>query len=433
MRNISLDLQASHKMLMLFEGATINAESVLDLIPGIFLIINESHEVVRANKAFLEILGINADQAFRLPLSKLFAEDSWRIFDGNMSQIVGPAAKETVIAFDVSLLFSKGDKRARPFHWVLTRLDIQNAGEGQIVSVFGQDMSEMKYVMDKSEALKNALEELGVVVENLRQAQDELVRSEKLAALGSMVAGISHELNTPIGNSLMMASHLIKTGKSMGEALKSGLRRSMLDEFLADNGAAGEVLVRNLTTAAELVSSFKQLAADQTTEQRQNFKLSESVAEVLTMLGASLRKAGCRVEQRIPDEIVLNSFPSAVGQVLTHLINNALQHAFVGRESGVIRIDAMPSDPRQEVRVPGQEGVVITLSDNGKGIPVDVLPLIFDPFFTTNRGAGRSGLGLNIAHNIVSGVLGGRISAESTLGFGTTFTMVIAVVAPARK
>jgi len=420
-------------MLMLLEDASANTESVLDLIPGIFLIVNESHEVLRANGAFCELIDSQPEHAFRFQLSSLFSAANWALFAASMGQIIQPDVDGNVIAFDVELTLAKEGEKARPFHWVLTRLDMRNTGEGRIVSVFGQDMSAMKYVVDQSIALQRALSDLGAVLENLRNTQNDLVRSEKLAALGSMVAGIAHELNTPIGNSLMMATHLVKTGKQMEESAKAGLRRSMLDEFIADSGAVGEVLVRNLNKAAELVSSFKQLAVAQTAEQRRSFHLWETVTEVVAMLGGALEQSHCTVSQAIPAGITLDSYPGALGQVLSILLNNAILHAFVGRDAGHIHIDVAPSDPRQEPRVAGEESVVLTISDDGKGIPVDVLPLIFDPFFTTNRGAGRSGLGLNIAHNIVSAVLGGRINVESTLGFGTRFTLVIALAAPRRE
>jgi PAS domain S-box-containing protein len=275
---------------------------------------------------------------------------------------------------------------------------------------------------DRAEALQQALKDLGSVIENLHQTQDELVRSEKLAALGSMVAGVAHELNTPIGNSLMVASHLVETSKRMKESLKTGLKKSMLDEFLGDTDTAGDVLVRNLSKAAELVSSFKQVAVDQTSSQRRSFNLAEMVAEVVTSLGPTIKKTPYIVEQSISTNILMESFPGPLGQVVTNLINNSIIHAFDGLKTGRIRIEAeKPTDGEQ---------VVLKISDDGKGIPASVLPRIFDPFFTTRLGQGGSGLGLNIVHNIVFGILGGRISPESKPGEGSCFTLVLPLTAP---
>jgi signal transduction histidine kinase len=237
-----------------------------------------------------------------------------------------------------------------------------------------------------------------------------------------MVAGIAHELNTPIGNSLMVATHLVSTSKKMGEVLKTGLKRSVLDEFLTNTDSAGDVLVRNLNKAAELVSSFKQVAVDQTSSQRRSFKLAEMVAEVVTTLGPTIRKTPYVIEQDIPDDIAMESFPGPLGQVMTNLINNSITHGFDGCPAGRIRIEAE--------KVQSGDSVILKVSDNGKGIPPDVLPRIFDPFFTTKLGQGGSGLGLNIVHNMVFSILGGRISAASVPGKGTCFTITLATTAP---
>jgi signal transduction histidine kinase len=278
---------------------------------------------------------------------------------------------------------------------------------------------------ERTVALQHALADLGKVIENLEQAQDELIRSEKLASLGAMVAGVAHELNTPIGNGLMVASHLVECNKNLSEAMKSGLKRSALDEFLAGSQSAGDLLVRNLTKAAELVASFKQVAVDQTSSQRRHFDLAEMVEEVVTTLGPTIRKTPYAVNTRIAKGIVLDSYPGPLGQVLTNLINNAILHGFDGCASGQISIEAdAPGDA---------ERVVLKITDNGRGIAPDVLPRIFDPFFTTKLGQGGSGLGLNIAHNMVSGILDGRISADSVQGKGTCFTLALALTAPDRR
>jgi signal transduction histidine kinase len=277
-------------------------------------------------------------------------------------------------------------------------------------------------VADRTEALQQALAELGTVIHNLEETQEELVRSEKLAGLGAMVAGIAHELNTPIGNSLMVASHLTTAGKKMSDALKSGLKRSVLDEFLEATESSSDLLVRNLTKAAELVSSFKQVAVDQTSSQRRSFNLAEMVAEVVTTLGPTIRKTPFVVELNIPDDIVMESFPGPLGQVMTNLINNGIIHGFDGRTAGRILIEAEKGA--------NNETVVLKVSDNGNGIPAAILPRVFDPFFTTKLGHGGSGLGLNIVHNMVFSILGGRISVESVVGQGTCFTMTLATVSP---
>jgi signal transduction histidine kinase len=208
----------------------------------------------------------------------------------------------------------------------------------------------------------------------------------------------------------------------MKESLKAGLKKSMLDEFLADTDTAGDVLVRNLGKAAELVSSFKQVAVDQTSSQRRSFKLAEMIGEVVTSLGPTIKATPYVVKLDITADILMESFPGPLGQVITNLINNGIIHGFDGRPSGQIRITAEKSQASDQV--------VLKITDNGKGIPADVLPRIFDPFFTTRLGQGGSGLGLNIVHNIVFSVLGGRIIAESTPGEGSCFTLTLPLTAP---
>jgi signal transduction histidine kinase len=220
----------------------------------------------------------------------------------------------------------------------------------------------------------------------------------------------------------MVASHLATTGKKMAIALKSGLKRSVLDEFMETTESSGDLLVRNLTKAAELVSSFKQVAVDQTSSQRRSFNLAEMVTEVVTTMGPTIRKTPFVVELNIPDDIVMESFPGPLGQVMTNLINNGIIHGFDGRTEGRILIEAEKGA--------NNETVVLKVTDNGNGIPAAILPRVFDPFFTTKLGHGGSGLGLNIVHNMVFSILGGRISVDSVVGQGTCFTLSLATVSP---
>jgi len=278
-------------------------------------------------------------------------------------------------------------------------------------------------VVERTEELQMANQELETTLNALNQAHEELVNNEKLAALGELVAGISHELNTPIGNSLMVASALDDqtAALTVGYRDNGGIKRSALESYLADVGRASDILVRNLHRAADLVNSFKQVAIDQTSSQRRTFSLAEVVSEILLTLWPMIRKSPFSVEQSIPTDLVFDSYPGPLGQVLTNLINNALLHGFEGKNRGTIVIAAREND----------DGLIeLTVSDDGVGIPSSHLNRIFDPFFTTKLGAGGSGLGLNITHNIVTGVLGGRVRVQSAVGVGTTFTLILPKVAP---
>lgn len=263
--------------------------------------------------------------------------------------------------------------------------------------------------------------ELSDALAQLTEAQAELVQKEKLSALGALVAGIAHELNTPIGNSLTVASTLESDANAFAAILETGLTRSRLNAFINDSREGAEILVRCLRQAAKLVASFKQVAVDQSSVNRRTFALDEMVAELLITLGPSFRNSAHSVTSTIPTGITLDSYPGPLGQILTNLINNAAIHAFEQEQKGTIEIVAERVD----------EKVVVTVIDNGMGIPDAHISRIFDPFFTTKLGQGGSGLGLNIVYNLVRDVLGGIIRVESVLGQGTRFVLTLPLIAPA--
>ncbi|MFZ6771875.1 ATP-binding protein [Undibacterium sp. SXout7W] len=271
-------------------------------------------------------------------------------------------------------------------------------------------------VSERTKALEVANSELTVVLENLQRAQRELLRTEKMAALGSLVAGIAHELNTPIGNSVTIASTLQQHTDELMKTFAQGLRRSTLEEYLTSAKMGTDILMRNLSKASELVISFKQVAVDRTSANRRVFDLDEMLTEVVVTLGPMIRKTRHEVNCSIPPKIRMDSYPGSLGQVLTNLINNAFIHAFDGDVRGLVTIQA---------RLLNDDMVELVIKDNGKGIPSDNLGRVFDPFFTTRLGQGGSGLGLNIVYNLVTGVLGGNIIVESEFGQGTTFKITL--------
>ncbi|GIZ52398.1 PAS domain S-box protein [Noviherbaspirillum aridicola] len=279
-------------------------------------------------------------------------------------------------------------------------------------------------VVARTEELQQANRELAATLETLHMAQEELVRSEKLAALGSLVAGIAHELNTPIGNSLMVASTLADQARALSASYDANsLKRSSLEAYIGDARTAGEILLRNLQRAADLVAGFKQVAVDQTSSQRRKFLVAELVSEIMLTLWPTLKKTNVAVRHEIPASLQMDSYPGPLGQVLTNLVNNALLHAFGDRASGAVLISATAENGWVE----------LVVRDDGAGIPAANLNRIFDPFFTTRLGAGGSGLGLHITHNIVTGVLGGRIRVQSEPGNGSAFILSLPMLAPMRK
>jgi ligand-binding sensor domain-containing protein/signal transduction histidine kinase len=249
----------------------------------------------------------------------------------------------------------------------------------------------------------------------LKDTQQQLVEREKLAALGALVAGVAHELNTPIGNSLVIASTMEdKTEDMERKSANETLRRSDLRHFIEASKEACALLMRSLRNAAELVNSFKQVAVDQASANRRPFNLQQASQEIVLTMMNQIRKAGHHMELEIPDDIVMDSFPGPYGQVIINLINNAMLHGFEGRTGGLMRLSA--------ARMPG-ERVRITFQDDGCGIDNANQARIFDPFFTTKLGQGGNGLGLSVTYNIVTSLLGGHIRVDSAVGIGTVFTI----------
>ncbi|WP_452031312.1 sensor histidine kinase [Azospirillum palustre] len=274
------------------------------------------------------------------------------------------------------------------------------------------------------EIVTRRTEELSAALETLKRAQDELIRSEKLAALGGMVAAIAHEINTPIGNGLTVATTLSEKITEFQAILEGKeLRRSVIRDYSGSFGTASQLLVGNLLRASELIGRFKRVAVDQTGELRRRFELDVVCGEVVAMLRPTYRHSSVSLDLKLPAGVVLDSFPGALGQVLTNLITNAMIHAFADATvPGTIAIAAVLEEDGRHV--------TLTVADDGAGIAAAVLPRIFDPFFTTKLGSGGSGLGLHIVYAIVMRVLGGVVAVESRIGQGTRFSMVLPLVAP---
>lgn len=295
---------------------------------------------------------------------------------------------------------------------------------------FVRDISEQKRAAAELERYREHLEELvdertralQQANAELRQAMTQLVQSEKLAALGNLVAGVAHELNTPLGNARVVASALGDQVREFAVVLGSGaLRRSQLSEFLQRACEAVDLLERNSVRAADLIGHFKQVAVDQTSMRRRRFDLAQTVEEVLITLRPTFKRTEHRVEVTIPPELELDSYPGALEQVIANLVGNSLEHGFPGLACGRIRISAEPIDPAR---------LRLSYADDGVGIAEELIDRIFEPFFTTRLGQGGSGLGLYIVYSLVTGALGGTIDVASRPGQGVCFTLTLPRTCP---
>ena len=232
------------------------------------------------------------------------------------------------------------------------------------------------------------------------------------------MAAAATEIYTPVGVGVTGASTLAEETARLKSLFQTGaMKRSDLEAYVGTAATISRLLLGNMERAATLIQSFKDVAVDQTSEERRTFRLKAYIDEVLSNLGPMLRRAEHRISVDCDDELEVDTYPGALSQILTNFVMNALLHAFSDDMRGemLIVVRGVYADGRET------DQVELRFSDNGRGIAQENLSKIFDPFFTTMRGRGGSGLGLNIIHSLVTGPLQGQIAVESQVGVGTTF------------
>ena len=281
------------------------------------------------------------------------------------------------------------------------------------------------HIRDLNETLEKRVAqrtlELEAATDRLQRAQEELARSETKAALSTMIASVSHELSTPLGNGLMTASTLLDQGNAFQKMLDSNqIKRSELLAFVDTVRQGNDLLLRNLHRATDLLGNFRQVASDHASEQRRVFDLSDTVGEIVNTLAPSLKRHPHKMVLTIAAGIQMDSLPGALGQVVINLINNAYLHAFEGRNDGLLTINATRSE----------DALVLQFIDNGVGMSPENLERLFEPFFSTKKGRGGTGLGMSIVENLVRKTLGGTLTVQSELGVGTCFEVCMPLVAP---
>lgn len=264
-----------------------------------------------------------------------------------------------------------------------------------------------KALEQRSHALAGANQELRQSMETLQALQDELVRAEKLSSLGLMVAGVAHELNTPLGSATVALSVLEQRTEQLRSQMAIGLKKSDLERFVADGQDGVKLATAAIERAAGLVKQFKQLAVDRTTMEARIFDLAEVVRNAHPLLRRWDDKRLVRLALKLPENLPMDSYPGPLGQVVGNLVDNALMHAFPAGRQGVLRVSATAW---------GESEARIIVEDDGEGIPAEILPRIYDPFFTTRRHEGGTGLGLHLVHQLVTTLLQGRIEIQSATG-----------------
>ncbi|MFY7866085.1 ATP-binding protein [Roseateles sp.] len=393
------------------------------------------------NRAALEVFGFNrpeqllglapADLApIRQPdgrvSAELLAQHSTAALGGERCvfemQFLRERAEQGRLLWEAELhldLFESGPKTLLQFSLIDVSARVQAQRE---LEELNQQLESR--VVRRTEALSAANSQLSSALDALQKAKDELVRSERLASLGALVAGVAHELNTPIGNSLVVASTLQEHSSGLQRDMDSGqMRRSTLNSYLELAQESSGLLMRNLQRAAELVSRFKQVAGEQSGWQRQRFDLAQLVLQISDGLRPQFLATSNQLLSEVPDGIEMDSRPVALEQVLTQLVLNTLVHAHQGGRAGHTWIEA-------HLKAGDQTTLQLCVRDDGCGIAPDTLPRIFDPFFTTRMGSGGNGLGLHTVFSLVNKALGGRITVESHLGQGTSFMLELPCIAP---
>lgn len=372
-----------------------------------------------------------------------------RMFGYSREELIGHTSRELGVWADaghrermVAQLRAEGFVREAPTRFATRTGDIREAlWSGEVIRLGDEDVmlslifdiTERRHAEEQLRQYREHLEELVAerttelqrANEELRQAMAQLVQAEKLAALGNLVAGVAHELSTPLGNTRVVASLLGEQLSEFAGAVEAGaLRRSQVEAFLGRSREAVDLLERNSARAADLIGHFKQVAVDQSSARRRCFDLRQTVEEMLVTLRPSFKGSRHRIEVDIADGLQMDSYPGPLEQVVANLVGNSLTHGFAGIDEGCIELRAETA---------GATHVALRCADNGVGISPATVNRIFEPFFTTRLGQGGSGLGLYIVYNLVTGVLGGTIEVDSPPAGGTVFTLLLPRTAPECK
>ena len=387
--------------------------TLADSIPQLVWMAEGGGKIYWFNNHWHEYTGTSVDETSSHDWQAILSPASLEQARGRWAQTL-----ETKTALELELSLRGKDGQYRPF---LTRAVPLRDTAGAVYGWIGThiDISERQR---NEQAIRDARDAAEAALHNLRETQNSLIEAEKLAALGRLVAGVAHEVNTPIGTSLTVASSLEqRTATFAAEVAQGNLKRSSLIDFLETSREASAQLVANLRRAAELIQSFKQVASDRNYPDQRIFDLGDLTEQVAVSLRPGLAKQNLSLNVACQPGLTLKSYPGPYGQLLTNLFLNAVTHAFPDGKAGTIDI---------KVEAAGHDAVALVFSDDGCGMSPDVRRNAFDPFFTTRRDRGSTGLGLHIVHSIVTNYLGGRLHLDSAPGRGTKIHLVLPRVAP---
>lgn len=420
-------------------------EAFMESVPGMMYMYNELGELVFFNKAHENMTGYTKEELYKKKLMDWYKNDevSIRAVEKGIENAVksGYGEAETnlqrkdgsIIPIYATASPLKMDGKD---YFVGVGVDISNRIETEKklndlnrtleekVEIRTRQLKELnEELASKNDVLTSMNEEISAMNEELSDSNEKLIKmqgfiieSEKMAALGGLVAGVAHEVNTPIGVGLTAASHLSDISN---ELLNCHKQRKLNDEdivyYLEDIDKASQIIFKNLNSAANLIKSFKMLSVDQSSEPKREFEIGSYIDEILLSLSPTLKKTKIKIINNYPEKITINGYPGSIAQVITNLVMNSVKHAYLPGEEGVINIKTL------------RDGSMIELifSDDGKGMDSKTLSKIYEPFFTLNRLEGGTGLGLSVVYSIITQQYQGTINCSSKLGKGTTFTIHI--------
>ena len=271
-------------------------------------------------------------------------------------------------------------------------------------------------VFDRTVELEESNDELEETISNLKQTQSKLIESEKMASLGGLVAGVAHEINTPVGIGLTGISYLVDiTDEIILKYNNNDMTKEEFEEYLEESKDIQRQINTNLIRTAALVRSFKQTSVDQTHEEIREFYLKEYISGVLLSISNITKKTNININVDCDTGVKIKSYPGAFSQIISNLVINSVRHGFKEKEKGKINISIVLES----------NSIKLIYKDNGKGIPKENINKIFEPFFTTNREHGGTGLGLNIIYNIVTSKLKGTINCHSEENKGIEFVVIL--------
>ena len=387
-------------------------EAVLKQSPIGMIVLTPQHTVRTLNAGAREILGFDDPcQVWETitniwPETKLFSAQAWSErhewphADGSLRSVLANVAPVT-------------DEKGQPLAILVMLQDISELQEAQKALQLMNHHLEV-LVENRTKALSESNDALRHSLVELQRAQDHIIQREKLASLGSLVAGIAHEINTPVGVGVTAASYLRERTQTLMSALDAGqIRRSELDAYLEVANQSTEILLANLERASNLIKSFKMISVDQSTDPCRVFPLKAYLEEVLVTLRSPEPSLKVTAQVEGDPTLYMTSYPGSLAQIVTNLFMNSCVHGFEGRHEGHILVSFRAENDR----------VHFVYTDDGKGMTAEVLSQIFEPFFTTRRNLGGSGLGMNIVFNLVHRKLGGTIEAWSKPDEGVTFTL----------